>query len=169
MGYSETKKGYILLDLTNKKFFVHREVIFREDVFPFKAIDHHQYQLFPSVAQQLVEEDYNTTVVQATTQTAEEASDNVATDVVLASSYCAVLRPCLKEDPAGANNLLYVLSIAASRHWHIHQMDVFNAFLQGDLEDEMYMSLPHGFQSQGETGVCRLSKSLYGLKQTPRQ
>ncbi|XP_019263194.1 PREDICTED: uncharacterized protein LOC109240957 [Nicotiana attenuata] len=62
-----------------------------------------------------------------------------------------------------------VLSIAAARSWHIHQMDVYNAFLQGDLTDEIYMTLPQGFQSQGENKVCRLIKSLYGLKQAPRQ
>jgi len=61
-----------------------------------------------------------------------------------------------------------MVSLADSRHWHIHQMDVFNAFLQGDLDDEIYMQLPQGFVSQGEK-VCRLTKSLYGLKQAPRQ
>ena len=35
-----------------------------------------------------------------------------------------------------------IVSIAAARHCHIHQMDVFNAFLQGDLDDEIYMQLP---------------------------
>ncbi|XP_019069809.1 uncharacterized mitochondrial protein AtMg00810-like [Solanum lycopersicum] len=43
-----------------------------------------------------------------------------------------------------------IVSLAAARHWHIHQMDVFNAFLQGDLDDEIYMQLPQGFVGQGE-------------------
>lgn len=47
-----------------------------------------------------------------------------------------------------------VLAIAAPQHWQIHQMDVFNAFLQGDLPDEIYMQLPQGFESQGENKVC---------------
>lgn len=60
-----------------------------------------------------------------------------------------------------------IVSLVASIHWHIHHMDVFNAFMQGDLEDEIYMHLPQGFVSQGEK-VCRLTKSLYGLKHDPR-
>lgn len=62
-----------------------------------------------------------------------------------------------------------ILSMAASNKAHIHQMDVYNAFLQEDLHDEIYIELPQGFVSQGETKVCRLIKSLYGLKQAPRQ
>lgn len=47
-------------------------------------------------------------------------------------------------------------------------MDVTNEFLQGDLDEDIFMSLPLGFKFQKENKVCKLKKSLYGLKQASR-
>ena len=62
-----------------------------------------------------------------------------------------------------------LLSVAASERWILHQMDVHNAFLHGDLEEEVYMTLPLGFKTTNPNAVFRLQKSLYDFKQTPRQ
>ncbi|RVW46759.1 Retrovirus-related Pol polyprotein from transposon RE2 [Vitis vinifera] len=62
-----------------------------------------------------------------------------------------------------------LLSMAAMCSWPLYQLDIKNVLLHGDLAEEVYMEQPPGFVAQGESGlVCRLRRSLYGLKQSPR-
>lgn len=58
-----------------------------------------------------------------------------------------------------------LLSLAAIKGWHLQQFDVNNAFLNGDLHEEIYMKKPPGYTKSQPRQVCRLLKSLYGLKQ----
>ena len=59
-----------------------------------------------------------------------------------------------------------LLSLAASYGLIVHQMDVKTAFLNVELDEEIYMDQPDGFVVKGqESKVCKLLKSLYGLKQ----
>lgn len=63
-----------------------------------------------------------------------------------------------------------ILGLSACWDFELEQMDVVSAFLNGDLEEEIYMEIPEGFRNdQNKTEVCKLRKSLYGLKQSPRQ
>jgi hypothetical protein len=63
-----------------------------------------------------------------------------------------------------------LLSLTASHGLCVHQMDVKITFLNGELEEKIYMTKPDGFVVQGqEDKVCKLHTSLYGLKQAPKQ
>ena len=65
------------------------------------------------------------------------------------------------------DSIRLVLAIAASKRWEVNHMDVKSAFLHGDLQEDIYMQQSEGFQEDPSL-VCRLNKSLYGLKQSPR-
>eukprot|EP00253_Pinus_taeda_P004697 PITA_04697 len=62
------------------------------------------------------------------------------------------------------DSICLTLAIVAAQQWEVHQMNVKNAFIHGDLSEEIYMQQPHGF-IQDSSLVCRLKKSLYGLNQ----
>nr|KAJ0191767.1 hypothetical protein LSAT_V11C800422600 [Lactuca sativa] len=62
-----------------------------------------------------------------------------------------------------------VISLSVHNSWPLYQLDINNAFLYGDLTEDVYMSLPPGYYSNSDSRVCKLTKSLYGLKQAPRK
>ena len=62
-----------------------------------------------------------------------------------------------------------VIALAVQNGLKLHQMDVATAFLNGELKEEVYMKQPDGFETEGQEHlVCRLKRSIYGLKQSSR-
>ncbi|GKV41609.1 hypothetical protein SLEP1_g49115 [Rubroshorea leprosula] len=80
------------------------------------------------------------------------------------SDYLNTFSPVIKP-----TTIWTVLSLIVSSRWPLKQLDVNNAFLHGELDEELYMQQPAGFIDQNHPShVCRLRKSIYGLKQAPR-
>ena len=71
--------------------------------------------------------------------------------------------------PVARLNFVWILlSVAVSHSWPLYQLNIKNAFLHGDLKEEVYMEQPPGYVvASSEHLVCRLRKALYGLKQSP--
>ena len=70
---------------------------------------------------------------------------------------------------AKINTIRYLLSLVSIKDWSLHQFDVKNVFLHGDLEEKVHMDIPPEYKERGQKSkVCRLKKSIYGLKQLPR-
>lgn len=62
-----------------------------------------------------------------------------------------------------------LLGLAVTNNWHLRQLDINTAFLQGTLKEEVYMSQPPGFTDQAfPSHICKLHKAIYGLRQAPR-
>ncbi|GKB49869.1 ribonuclease H-like domain-containing protein [Tanacetum coccineum] len=60
-------------------------------------------------------------------------------------------------------------NVDVSNKWYVYQLDINNAFLYGELVEDVYMQLPDAYFSKKDNKVCELTKSFYGLKQAPRK
>ena len=75
-------------------------------------------------------------------------------------TFCPVVR---------SESIRTLISLSVQNGLKLHQMDVTAAFLNGKLDEEVYMNQPKGFVAIGQENlVCKLKRSIYGLKQAPR-
>ena len=78
--------------------------------------------------------------------------------------FCETYAPVIK-----FTSIRVLLALVAHHNLELHQMDVVTAFLNGEVDEDIYMEIPEGVPQNGNSLVCKLSKALYGLKQAPRQ
>jgi hypothetical protein len=70
---------------------------------------------------------------------------------------------------AHLDSVRVLVAIAAQQKWQVHHLDMKSAFMNGDLQEEVYVTQPPSFERDGKKGkVYRLHKALYGLRQAPR-
>lgn len=62
-----------------------------------------------------------------------------------------------------------MLTVALAKGWHLHQLDVNNAFLNEELREEVYMVQPQGFKVEDKSLICKLCKAMYGGEHQPAQ
>lgn len=69
---------------------------------------------------------------------------------------------------AKLNSVRVLLSLVVNLDWPLHQLDIKNVFLNGELEEDVYIRIPPGLETSKNSGkVCKLKRSLYGLMQSP--
>ncbi|KAL4379170.1 hypothetical protein GQ457_02G022950 [Hibiscus cannabinus] len=156
VGYSLETKGYRFYNPKNKKLIISHDVVFDEK----SAWKWNEMQKYETTFQ----EDNEFIDQQATKGNENDDEGNLSPptpDSISGSSSSA--------SPTRFDTIRTVLSIAANYKWKLYQFDVKSIFLNGFLEEEVYVQQPIGYEVKGEEmKVYKLKKALYGLKQAPR-
>nr|AAT40538.2 Integrase core domain containing protein [Solanum demissum] len=173
MGHSSVTKGYIIFDIAKQKFFVNRGVVFREFTFPFQNSSTSDGACSSDTG---FEPSYNPSTFDTHPDilTCPDLTHHVPNSPLDASHVPAPVAIPVYKVKLQANGDIerFKARLVAKGYNQKEGLDYNETFplvvkiATGDLYDKVYMQLPQGFPSQRESGiVCRLVKSLYGLKQ----
>ncbi|GJY06382.1 retrovirus-related pol polyprotein from transposon TNT 1-94 [Tanacetum coccineum] len=190
IGYGSDEMGYRFWDSKGHKVVRSKDVTFNEDsLYEAKDATDSKHELSSEITQSpggssdTSEGSENSGIYEDRGRSDKEGSEDGASSEEEGSETPHVRRSNRESRDPGVdyNEILspfvkmttirLVLSIVASEDLHLEQLDVKIVFLHGDLDEDIYMAQPEGFQSAGkeENLVCKLKKSLYGSKQVPRQ
>ncbi|KAI5312594.1 hypothetical protein L3X38_041767 [Prunus dulcis] len=183
MGYGSCEKGYRVYDLQSKKIVLLRSVNFSEDKSWNWKSDQEEYVPIPFNLERDEIEDENNEIQPDGTHFDDGGSSHLNStvgDLVENKHKARLVAKGYSQKPgidynetfapvARLDTIRTLIALAAQKDWKLFQLDVKSAFLNGVLDEEVYVEQPEGFELKNAGHkVYKLRKALYGLKQAPR-